>query len=164
MHDHRSVVLLSLKWRVMQACTSCTDTVESAHTRCLLLGFLVTCIIRSRRVVMASAKQPSPHKDICAILLWVATTTCATSIYLYMVVSLNYCSQNGGNLYRAPYYNGNPNIGPRMIGNLDQYPYGPACDYLRPSSIPCLCLDQSKQPCGANVIENAVQQHEAGAL
>ena len=39
-----------------------------------------------------------------------------------MVVSLNYCSQNGGNLYRAPYYNGNPNIGPCIIGNLDQYP------------------------------------------
>ena len=34
----------------------------------------------------------------------------------------NYCSQNGGNLYRAPYYNGNPNIGPRIRGNLDQYP------------------------------------------
>ena len=41
----------------------------------------------------------------------------------YMVVSLNYCSQNGGNLCRAPYYNGNPNIGPRIIGNLDQYPH-----------------------------------------
>ena len=41
----------------------------------------------------------------------------------YMVVSLNYCSQNGGNLYRAPYYNGNPNIGPRIIGNLDQSLY-----------------------------------------
>ena len=41
----------------------------------------------------------------------------------YMVVSLKYCSQNGGNLYRAPYYNGNPNIGPRIIGNLDQSPY-----------------------------------------
>ena len=40
-----------------------------------------------------------------------------------MVVSLNYCSQNGGNVYRAPYYTGNPNIGPRIIGNLDQYPY-----------------------------------------
>ena len=39
-----------------------------------------------------------------------------------LVVSLNYCSQNGGNVYRAPYYNGNPNIGPRIIGNLDQYP------------------------------------------
>ena len=39
-----------------------------------------------------------------------------------VVVSLNYCSQNGGNLYRAPYYNGNPNRGPRIIGNLDQYP------------------------------------------
>ena len=37
-----------------------------------------------------------------------------------MVVSLNYCSQNGGNIYRAPYYNGNPNIGPRIVGNLDQ--------------------------------------------
>ena len=37
-------------------------------------------------------------------------------------VSLNYCSQNGGNLYRAPYYNGNLNIGPRIIGNLDQSP------------------------------------------
>ena len=41
-----------------------------------------------------------------------------------MVVSLNYCSQNGGNFYRAPYSNGNPNIGPRVIGNLDQSPYG----------------------------------------
>ena len=40
-----------------------------------------------------------------------------------MVVSLNYCSQNGGNLYRGPYYNGNPNIGSRTIGNLDQYPH-----------------------------------------
>ena len=39
-----------------------------------------------------------------------------------MVVSLNYCSQNGGNVFRDPYYNGNPNIGPRIIGNLDQYP------------------------------------------
>ena len=43
---------------------------------------------------------------------------------MHMVVSLNYCSQNGGNLYRAPYYNGNPNIGPRIIGNLDQSPHG----------------------------------------
>ena len=41
-----------------------------------------------------------------------------------LVVSLNYSSQNGGNLYRAPYYNGNPNIGPRIIGNLDQYLFG----------------------------------------
>ena len=49
--------------------------------------------------------------------------------YLYMVVSLNYCSQNGGNLYRAPYYNGNPNIGPRIIGNLDQTHIGP---FLKP--------------------------------
>ena len=40
-----------------------------------------------------------------------------------LVVSLNYCSQNGGNLYWAPYYTGNPNIGPRTIGNLDQYPF-----------------------------------------
>ena len=40
-----------------------------------------------------------------------------------MEVSLNYCSQNGGNVYRAPYYNGNPNIGPRIIRNLDQSPY-----------------------------------------
>ena len=39
-----------------------------------------------------------------------------------MVVPLNYCSQNGGNVYSAPYYNGNPNIGPRIIGNLDQSP------------------------------------------
>ena len=42
---------------------------------------------------------------------------------LYMIVSLNYCSQNGGNVYRAPYYHGNPNIGPRIIGNLNLSPY-----------------------------------------
>ena len=47
-------------------------------------------------------------------------------IYIYVVVSLNYCSQNVGNLYRAPYYNGNPNIGTRIIGNLDQSP----CIYI----------------------------------
>ena len=45
-----------------------------------------------------------------------------------MVVSRNYCSQNGGNLYRAPYYNGNPNLGPRIIGNLDQSPYTSVAD------------------------------------
>ena len=33
----------------------------------------------------------------------------------HVVVSLNYCSQNGGNVYRAPYYHGNPNIGPRIM-------------------------------------------------
>ena len=32
------------------------------------------------------------------------------SPYTYMEVSLNYCSQNGGNVYRAPYYNRNLNI------------------------------------------------------
>ena len=46
-------------------------------------------------------------------------------IYIYMVLSPNSCSQNEGNLYRAPYYNGNPNIGPHIIGNLHQYPYTP---------------------------------------
>ena len=55
----------------------------------------------------------------------------------HMVVSLNYCSQNGGNVYRAPYYNGNPNIGPRIIGNLDQSPYTspkPVLKLLLPNS------------------------------
>ena len=40
-----------------------------------------------------------------------------------MEVSLNYCSQNGGNLYRAPYYNRNLNIGTRIDSNLGQSPY-----------------------------------------
>ena len=40
-----------------------------------------------------------------------------------MEVSLNYCSQNGGNLYRDPYYNRNLNIGPRIDSNLGQSPY-----------------------------------------
>ena len=44
----------------------------------------------------------------------------------YVEVSLNYCSQNGGNLYRAPYYNRNPNIGPRIDSNLGQSP----CVYI----------------------------------
>ena len=39
-----------------------------------------------------------------------------------MVVFLNYCSQNGGNLYRAPYYDRNLNIGPRIDSNLGQSP------------------------------------------
>ena len=40
-----------------------------------------------------------------------------------MEVSLNYCSQNGGNVYRAPYYSRNLNIGPRIDSNLGQSPY-----------------------------------------
>ena len=59
-----------------------------------------------------------------------------------MVVSLNYCSQNGGNLYRAPYYDGNPNIGPRIIRNLDQYPY--ACIHLASPSLEFLTSPGSK--------------------
>ena len=55
----------------------------------------------------------------------------------HMLVSLNYCSQNGGNLYRAPYYNGNPNIGPRIIGNLDQSSY-------TGTSVVILCWDPHK--------------------
>ena len=39
-----------------------------------------------------------------------------------MEVSLNYCFQNGGNLYRAPYYNRSLNIGPRIDSNLGQSP------------------------------------------
>ena len=58
------------------------------------------------------------------------------SLLVNMVVSLNYSSQNGGNLYRAPYYNGNPNIGPRIIGNLDQSPHAPMPMSLRTSSHP----------------------------
>ena len=42
----------------------------------------------------------------------------------YLVVSPNSCSQNGGNVYRAPYYNWNPNIRARVMGNLDQDPFG----------------------------------------
>ena len=53
-----------------------------------------------------------------------------------MVVSLNHCSQNGGNLYRAPYYNGNPNIGPRIKGNLDQSLYVTLQKDLRPPDAP----------------------------
>ena len=40
-----------------------------------------------------------------------------------LAVSLNYCSQNGGNLYRAPFYNRNPNIVPRIDSNLGQSPF-----------------------------------------
>ena len=39
----------------------------------------------------------------------------------HLEVSLNYCSQNGGNLYRAPYYNRNLNIGPRIASNFGSY-------------------------------------------
>ena len=33
----------------------------------------------------------------------------------------------GGNLYRAPYYNRNLNIGPRIDSNVGQSPYVGAC-------------------------------------
>ena len=53
-----------------------------------------------------------------------------------MVISLNYCSQNGGNVYRAPYYNRNPNIGPRIIGNLDQSSYKSSLSQTKPNIRP----------------------------
>ena len=43
-------------------------------------------------------------------------------LYIYMEVSLNSSSQNGGNSYWAPYYNSNLNIGPRIDSNLGQSP------------------------------------------
>ena len=45
------------------------------------------------------------------------------SFGFHVEVSLNYCSQNGGNVYRAPYYNRNLNIGPRIDSNLGQSPF-----------------------------------------
>ena len=51
-------------------------------------------------------------------------------IYVFLVVSLNYCSQNGGDLYRAPYYNGNPNMGPCITGNSDQSSYIHICIHI----------------------------------
>ena len=54
---------------------------------------------------------------------------------MHVEVSLNYCSQNGGNLYRAPYDNGNPNIGPRIDSNLGQSPCGGYWELLRKPSI-----------------------------
>ena len=41
----------------------------------------------------------------------------------YMEVSLNHCSQKGGNSYKAPYYNSNLHIGPRIDSNLRQAPH-----------------------------------------
>ena len=56
-----------------------------------------------------------------------------------MEVSLNYCSQNGGNLYRAPYYNRNLNIGPR-IDSLDYSSYAES----RPDGVEISC--QVREP------------------
>ena len=53
------------------------------------------------------------HKILAALL----------AVGLFTEVSLNYCSQNGGNLYRAPYYNRNLNIGPRIDSSLGQSPH-----------------------------------------
>ena len=62
--------------------------------------------------------QP-PQPESMEMLSGPASNNPQKSCGLHLVVSLNYCSQNGGNLYRAPYYNGNPNIGPRIIGKKD---------------------------------------------
>ena len=51
-----------------------------------------------------------------------------------MEVSLHYCSQNGVNVYRAPYYNRNPNIGHRIDGNLGQSPCIPIRRLVLPES------------------------------
>ena len=54
-----------------------------------------------------------------------------------MDVSLNYSSQNGGKLYRAPYNNRNLNIGPRIDSNLGQSPYD--CIYI-PNLNTCISI------------------------
>ena len=83
MHDPRSVVLLSLKWRVMQLCTSETDTVESA-THSLLARLsrdLHQTIQTSSHGICVKHKRA--HTKSYAILLWVATTTCTTSTHTW---------------------------------------------------------------------------------
>ena len=80
-----------------------------------------------------------------------------------MVVSLNYCSQNGGNVYRAPYYNGNPNIGPRIIGNLDQYPYMGYMGIMEKENGNYYILSMSKCPqmlCGPCPLQSAERVKE----
>ena len=83
---------------------------------------------------MALSTSYLGSSGVIVLLLFVHGT------YSYVVVSLNYCSQNGEHVYRAPYYNGNPNIGPRIIGNLDQSPC--VCSafhmYLHPHGTPKL--------------------------
>ena len=45
-------------------------------------------------------------------------------VYIYMEVSLNYCSKNGGEIYIGlRISNRNLNIGPRIDSNLGQSPY-----------------------------------------
>ena len=52
---------------------------------------------------------------------------------MHVGVSLNYCSQMGEILYRAPYYNRNLNIGPRIDSNLGQSP----CDLVPCDLVSC---------------------------
>ena len=41
---------------------------------------------------------------------------------IHVEVSPNYCSQQGGEIYRDPYYKRNPNLGRRIDSNLGQSP------------------------------------------
>ena len=70
----------------------------------------------------------------------------------HLEVSLNYCSQNGGHLYRAPYYNRNLNIGPRIDSNLGQSPFAMHLLCICPSHLPCICHAFALRTCFAFVI------------
>ena len=62
-------------------------------------------------------------KGLCRQVTSTPITMMMPPTQRHMEVSLNYCSQNGGNVHRAPYYNRNPNIGPRIDSNLGQSPH-----------------------------------------
>ena len=54
----------------------------------------------------------------------VAPQNCSWALFPFQSSGsfLNFCFQNGGNLYRTPYYSRNLNIGPRIDSNLGQSP------------------------------------------
>ena len=68
--------------------------------------------VRAIHSYRKAIKRRRPSRVACAI----------RNHIIHMLVYLNYCAQNGGNLHRAPYYNGNPNIGPRIIGKFRPIP------------------------------------------
>ena len=135
---------------------------EPADTICSVDGFFWHFFVQ--RIFWKGQQNPSPKLQIPKPTHRDTSLHMYIYICVYMVVSLNYCSQNGGNLYRAPYYNGKPNIGPRIIGNLDQYPYMFMHAYmsLNPAS-GSVRLPRTSPPCCFMATEN-LPQSESQAL
>ena len=124
------------------------------HTCVIILAQLSACKTLNPKP-LNRVHNPSNTPAILSDIMYTLEATQPSRIRQFiptLEVSLNYCSQNGGKLYRAPYYNRNLNIGPRIDSNLgqslhpnNQDPKRKACALTKTSTLFGGCLQLMPQ-------------------